>query len=292
MAITGFVLASAAVIAAIFWRFPYWYTPLTIGSFLFFDWLSERLAGRSVLQFIARGHWRVGALIYFVASGLAFVVDVVYGRILADAWIYPPWRGIANIAVPVFFHYPFGFLSLYATFQTVRGLFGVAATRPFDLDERYGRVSFVVLALCLVVPLLNFWLNGNRGEVELLFVVMPVSTVAFDGAREAMTGDSMLRELGANGWRYAAAIVITLAWAVLINEGPNVFAHEWVYLTHPFGLPLWLVLILGWPFLLVVSATVYETTIALTAPNSGYTAFDLPGTSKATGTSAYGGRGR
>ena len=84
----------------------------------------------------------------------------------------------------------------------------------------------------------------------------------------------MLRELGAHGWRYAAAIVITLAWAILVNEGPNVFAREWVYLASPFGLPLWLILILGWPFLLVVSASVYETTIALTSRNLGYTGIE------------------
>jgi hypothetical protein len=285
MAVIGLLLSSAAVVAAIFAGFPYWYTPFTIGSFLFFDRLSERFAGRSVLQYLSCGHWRLGVLIYFMAAALAFVVDVVYGRTLAGAWVYPPWHGIANVAVPVFFHYPFGFLSLYATFQTTRGLLGVAAPmsrrEPIRGNSRqsiakssaqfespgkwYGRAAPVALVLCLVVPLLNSWLDANRGEAELLFIVMLVATAAFDGTREALTGDSMLRELCVHGRRYAAAIVITLTWAILVNEGPNVFAREWVYLTNPFGLPLWLILFLGWPFLLAVSASVYEATIALTA---------------------------
>jgi hypothetical protein len=286
MAIVGLLLASAAVVAAIFWRFPYWYTPFTIGSFLVFDRLSQRFAGRSVLQFLACGRWRVGVLVYFLAAGLALIVDVLYGRVLAGAWVYPTWRGIANIVVPVFFHYPFGFLSLYATFQTLRGLLGVAArsaygnSRPTgakstlrfeSIGKWYGRVSPVALGLCLAAPLLNFWLNANRGESELIFTVMLVGTVAVDGTRDALAGDSMLRELDAYGWRYAAAVILTLAWAILVNEGPNVFAREWVYLKDPFSLPLWLMLILGWPFLLVVSAAAYETTRALTCRNLGYT---------------------
>ena len=290
----GLLLASTAVVAAIFSRLPYWYTPFTVGSFLFFDRLSERFAGRSLIRFLARGRWRVGVWMYLVSAGTALAVDFVYGRILAGAWVYPPRRGVANIAVPVFFHYPFGFLSLYATFETVRGVLGVAGRSPprnhhlkdsrhfkikstwrFEtLGKWYGRVSLIALGLCLIVPLLNYWLNANQEEGELLFIVMLVSTAAFDGARELLTGDSMLRELGAHGSRFAAAIVITLAWAILINEGPNVFAREWVYLASPFGLPLWLILILGWPFLLVVSASVYETTIALTSRNLGYTGIE------------------
>jgi hypothetical protein len=287
VAVIGLLLAAAAVAAAIFWEFPYWYTPFTIGSFLFFDQMSKRFAGRSVLHFLARGHWRVGVLIYLAAVGTAVIVDVVYGRMLAGAWVYPPWHGIANIVVPVLFHYPFGFLSLYATFQTVRGLLGVAGQTSrgepvrrdsvgqtamsilrFDAPGKwYGRIAVIALAICLVVPLLNYWLNANHGEGELLFVVMLVGTAAFDGTREALTGDSILRELLMHGPRYAAAVVVTLAWAILVDEGPNVFAHEWVYLINPFGLPLWLILILGWPFLLVVSAAVYETAVALTGRN-------------------------
>jgi hypothetical protein len=52
--VVGLLLTSTAVVTAIFWRFPYWYTPFTIGSFLFFDRLSERFAGRSLLQFLVR----------------------------------------------------------------------------------------------------------------------------------------------------------------------------------------------------------------------------------------------
>jgi hypothetical protein len=284
LAVIGFLLAAAAVVAAVFWRFPLWYTPFTIGSFLFFDRLSDQFAGRSVLRFLAHGHWRAGILIYCGAVGIALVVDVVYGRTLAGAWVYPPWHGISNIAVPVLFHYPFGFLSLYATFQTVRGLLGVAEQTPrgqsvrgdslqgtavsisrFDSPGKwYARLAVPALALCVVVPLLNFWLNANRGEGELLFIVMLVGTAAIDGIREALTGDSMLRELDMHGRRYAAAVVITLAWAILVNEGPNVFAREWVYDIAPFGLPLWVILILGWPFLLVVSAAAYEAGVAFT----------------------------
>lgn len=261
----GLLLASGAVAAAILGGFPYWYTPFTVGSFLCFDYGSERLAHRSVLRYLAHGHWRLGVVIYLVAAAAAVVVDVIYGRGLADAWAYPPWHGLANIAVPVLFHYPFGFLSLYATFQTVRGRLGVAGGTSGRDPGRgaYGRVSLVTLALCLVLPLINFWFNANLEEGRLLLVVMLVATVAIDGTREALTGDSMLRQLIGYGRRYAAAVVITLAWAILINEGPNVFAHEWVYLTDPFGLPLWLVLVLGWPFLLVASTTVYETAVAL-----------------------------
>jgi hypothetical protein len=286
MAWVGFLLATATVVAAIFAHFPYWYTPFTIGSFLWFDWMSERWTGRSTAQLVRREGWRSFVSIYVVAVGLGFIVDVVYGRTLAYAWVYPPWRGIANVAVPVLFHYPFGMLALYATFQTARGVTGSLKLRRLDakptsaifqahnggLDSAllriYAPVSLVALALCVVTPLLNFWLDANRGAGELLFIVMLVSTVAFDGVREALTGNSMLRELLANGWRYAAAIVVTLVWAVLVNEGPNVFAREWVYLIHPFGLPLWLILLLGWPFLLTVSVAVYETTSAWTARRS------------------------
>lgn len=289
--VTGLLLASASVVAAIFSRFPFWYTPFTIGSFLFFDRLAERIGGRSVMGYIWNGHRRVGVLVYAVAASTALVVDVLFGRILAGAWVYPFWKGIGNIAAPVLFHYPFGFLSLYATFQTARGVLGVAgggrlpgpvmwsfpspsgaSTSKFEpLAGPYGRVSLVALALCVIAPLVNSWLNANRGEVELIFVVMLVGTVAFDGIREALTGHSIVRELGEHGRRYAGAILATLAWAILINEGPNVFAREWVYVTSPFGLPLWLTLILGWPFLLVVSVTVYETTIALTSRELDYT---------------------
>lgn len=293
MPIIGLLLATSAVIAAIVWRFPYWYTPFTIGSFLLFDRLSERYAHRSVLQYLARGRWRVGVLLYLIAAGLALIVDVVYGRILAGAWVYPSWHGLANIVIPVFFHYPFGFLSLYATFQALRGMLGVAGTKLRKESPRedtgqqqdglssrsrlfnwYGPLSLITLVACVVVPLLNYWLNASRGEGELLFIVMLVSTVAFDGTRDLLTGDSILRALAASGKRYAGSIILTLAWAVPVNEGPNLFAREWVYLIHPFGLPLWAILILGWPFLLIVSTAVYEATIALISRNLGYTGFE------------------
>lgn len=279
MAIVGLVLASAAVAAAIFRGFPYWYTPFTIGSFLFFDSLSERFGARSLIRFLADGHWRVGLLMYGAAALIALEVDVLYGRALGDAWVYPPWHGFANIAVPVFFHYPFGFLSLYATFQTVRGALEggrqtrrTRGTRLGELFGRwYGRLAFIALVLCLAAPLINYWLNANRSASELLTVVMVVSTLAIDAVRHALTGDSMLRELVVQGRPYAAAVIITLAWAIVINEGPNAFAHEWVYQTSPFGLPLWAMLVLGWPFLLVVSAAVYEMAIASASHDLIYT---------------------
>ncbi len=263
MAVIGFIIAITAIGAAVLGHWPYWYTPFTIGSFLFFDRLAQRLTGYSTTQLIARQGWRTFVLVYLSAAGVALVVDVVYGRMLANAWIYPPWQGLANLAVPVLFHYPFGMLSLYATFQTWRGVLDTASPRTGNLPGWYGPASILGLALCVVAPLLNFWLNANRGEGELLFIVMLVSTVAFDGVRDALTGNSILRELVAQGRRYVAALVITLAWAVILNEGPNVFAREWIYTIRPFGLPLWLILILGWPFLLSVSVAVYETTSEL-----------------------------
>ena len=83
--IVGLLLASTAVVAAIFSRFPYWYTPFTIGSFLFFDRLSERFAGRSLLRFLAHGHWRVGVLMYFArrelrSSSMSFMGEFSRGR--------------------------------------------------------------------------------------------------------------------------------------------------------------------------------------------------------------------
>jgi hypothetical protein len=132
-------------------------------------------------------------------------------------------------------------------------------------------LAFIALVLCLAAPLINYWLNANRSASELLTVVMVVSTLAIDAVRHALTGDSMLRELVVQGRPYAAAVIITLAWAIVINEGPNAFAHEWVYQTSPFGLPLWAMLVLGWPFLLVVSAAVYEMAIASASHDLIYT---------------------
>lgn len=277
MAIAGLLIASAAVAAAIAFNFPFWYTPFTIGSFLLFDRHSERFDPPSLLRMLARGSWRAGVTMYLAAVLIAFVVDVIYGRMLGGAWVYPPWHGVLNIAVPVLFHYPFGFLSLYATFRTIRGAIeGRQSTGPRKEPGEfpgkwYGRLSLLALVLSLSAPLLDFWLNANRNASEVLLVVMLVSTVAVDGVREALTGDSILRELYARGWSYAVAIVVTLAWAILINEGPNVFAREWVYSPAPFGLPLWVMLILGWPFLLTVSAAVYETIIASTSRDLVYT---------------------
>lgn len=322
MAIAGLLVASAAVVAAIAFNFPFWYTPFTIGSFLLFDRLSERFGAPSLLRMLARGSWRPGVTMYLAAILIAFVVDVIYGRMLGGAWVYPPWHGVLNIAVPILFHYPFGFLSLYATFRTIRGVtegrrtprapgpFEYAAQgaetkreakqrdagtrrhgdtgpsgsgdsaeaeraqaarrRPFPA-QRYGRLSLLALVLALSAPLVNLWLNANRNASEVLLVVMLVGTIAVDGVREALTGDSLLREIYARGLTDAVAIVVTLAWAILINEGPNVFAREWVYSPAPFGLPLWVMLMLGWPFLLTVSAAVYETIMALTSRDLVYT---------------------
>lgn len=277
MAIAGLVVASAAVVAAIAFNSPFWYTPFTIGSFLLFDRLSERFGATSLLRVLGDEWWRVGVMMYLAAVLAALVVDVIYGRMLAGAWVYPPWHGIFNIAVPVLLHYPFGFLSLYATFRTVRGMIeGRASASPRNKPGEfpgnwYGRLSTFALVLCLAAPLLNDWLNGNRNASELLLVVMLVATIAVDGVREVLTGDSMLRELYTWGWSYAIVIVVTLGWAIVINEGPNVSAHEWVYSPSPFGLPLWVMLILGWPFLLTVSAAVYETTMAVTSRDLVYT---------------------
>ncbi|HEY6042564.1 MAG TPA: hypothetical protein VIX58_10560, partial [Anaerolineae bacterium] len=224
---------------------------------------------------LVRGEWLALVLNYLVAMFFALIVDLWFGRAMAQAWVYPPYESTwLGIAVPLLLHYPLGMLALVENFYAIRLLLkdqkaekGPRPTGGLSLSPRrnraYGIASLLILALCLVLPPINLFLDSNRNAGELLFVIMLVSTIAFDGVRELFVGHSFLGDAWRGKLNQWPAVAVTVVAGFVLNEGPNVFAREWVYTREPFGIPLPLVLGMGWVFLLSVSLAVHETTFAL-----------------------------
>lgn len=270
MLLIGCTIALASILAATLFQFPYWYTPFLVGSFLLSDDIHRRREGDSTLARLVRGEWLAFATNYVVAIFFALIVDIWFGRVMAHAWVYPPYEATwLDTAVPLLLHYPLGMLALVENFYAIRSFLGRkdAGTsqplRTFNLKSRFGSVSLIVLALCIVLPPANFYFNANRYAGELLFVIMLVSTVAFDGVRELFVGHSFIGDAGRERGTEWLAVFVTVVVGFALNEGPNVLAREWVYTREPFGIPLPVTLGVGWIFLLSVSLAVRETTFAL-----------------------------
>ena len=272
--ISGLVIAVASIGAAVIFAVPYWYTPFLAGSLLLYDSANRRLRGQSTLSRVAQGRWQGPALVFLVSVAFAAVVDIWYGRAIADAWIYPSWTGALGWIVPMFLHYPLGMLALVENYNLVQALMkrrpsenratlAPARSRHISLLSRYGRGSLVVLAICLVLPPLNYAFNENRNAVELLFGLMLVTTVAFDGVREFFAGRSVLRDVLEKQPGTGRGVLLTVLMALILNEGPNVWAREWIYTREPIGVPIAVVVFLGWFFLLSISLAVYEGVLAV-----------------------------
>lgn len=267
-----FVLSA---IAAIVWRFSYFYSSFVIGLFLFFDaathLLDKSISFSSNLNRIGKTFWMV--LFFFI-----FFTDLVAGQIIFSVWQYPPYKGFINWVLLYLIIYPVGGLSLIAMFRFFDLLFGkIFPGKFFQIKEaaRFTKKTLKIILLALPVAMMipvGLYFSKlveifaqNQVLYSFIFIFLFFEwTFFFDILILAFGGKPILLDLIRGEKKVFLAILVSGLLGAFLHEVINTFVHEWVYVTKNFpvtpatflGVPV--VVFVAWIPLTIVCVQAYR----------------------------------
>jgi len=202
-------------------------------------------------------------IIYLIAILFSFVIDTIYGRTIANLWHYPHSPIHMSLLLPVFVYYPFGGFQIYEIFYFLKN----KLSKRFKNNSYYTIPKIVksILSYLLIVslilggalPILNFFLNENRGANELIVIFMILTAFSSDMIMYKLNKKSILFSLLGGNKLILTTMILSWIISALLTEYPNTCSWEWIY-TMPFTsfeiLKInILILTFGWFFLVYVS---------------------------------------
>ncbi len=214
---------------------------------------------------------RQGLLVYvaFAAAGILF--DLLFGVWLTGLWSYPNY-GVKDYIWLYIAVYPLGgFVMIYTLLvgQTCWGhrignvMDGNVAPQPVVAPVLLTGASITAVGVAV--------LTGPWRPVLLLTTLVLGALLLSVAIARALGGGLVLDRIALRPWPLSMIVVSGSLVQGLVHEIPNVWASEWIYQGWPlghvqiFGVPL-LVLILGWPALMLVPAVIWDL-IALMRPH-------------------------
>lgn len=236
----GFFLVAFGIIASIFFHFYFWYTFYLVGAFMFFGSLNYKTHAPSVYAYLLKNQWKHFLTMYGLALLIGLVVDIFYGRTFSSLWYYPHLNGFWNFFFPVFLYYPFGAFQVYEIFYAIRHVCQryLSAKQMHKISYRTKELIInaliIIGILGIILPPLNYLLNGNRYANELMTVVIMLTPFFIDAVIYKRNKTSIFFDF-LQGKPFMVATMV-LAWltCVLLTEFPNTFSYEWIYINIPF----------------------------------------------------------
>lgn len=237
----GFLLIVLSIIASVLFNFHFWYSFFLIGAFLFFGSLNVKINTKnSVFKLMYEGRWRDIIILWITSVIMSFLVDVVYGRYIGNLWMYPYLQGSWNIIIPVFIYYPVGGGHIYEIFNFVKTILSkkVSSKNIITLSDRsknYISLSLIALSLIgFIAPVLNYYLNGKDYSNKIVFFTWIFTIFSFDAIYYRIKKNSLFIDALQGNKLVIYTMIISWLLAVLSNEIPNLFSHEWIYQNIPF----------------------------------------------------------
>lgn len=256
----GLFVVSA--LAAIFFRFSYFYASFVVGMFLFFDaaahLLDRSMAFTSNLEKVGRTFW-------MVLAGFIILTDLIGGQIVFTVWQYPPYKSLINWVLLYLIIYPVGGLSLIAMYRFFDLLFGkiflgsfFQIADPAAVTKKVLRVIFFALPLAVAVPA-SIYFGGAMSLVAgwwlmyvLLFLFLFAEwTFFFDVLILAFGGRPLLQDFLEGSKKTILAVAVTGLLGAFLHEIINTYVHEWVYIAKNF--PVTTAAFLGVPVMVFIA---------------------------------------
>lgn len=104
----GLALMTLSITAAIFFSYPYFYTPFVVGLWLVMDWLDYRMTKKSILGYFLQKKRRKYFLYLFILTGIfCFIVDYIYGVKISKMWRWTQYSTIHYIQMYLFMNIAF-----------------------------------------------------------------------------------------------------------------------------------------------------------------------------------------
>jgi hypothetical protein len=270
ISLLGLFLSGYAVITAVFVSKLTWYGYLTIGNFLLLSPISYQLRRRhTLLEFSVKCPLLL-IFLYLVFFAVGAVIDLFYGRSLANFWYYPRYSAEQQAFHNLLIGYPFAFLSVIPLYEICEHLFLTKIPKPPKARVAVQRipkgrwVGLMIVSIVLVVmPVADsYWLSGTHVR-QLCILGMVGAILLADSVRELVHGTSFVAKIARGDYRHLLSL-ITAGWlAALINEVPNTIPDTWVYQNIPFierqflGVNM-IVFFVGWPFLTFIAVSVFR----------------------------------
>lgn len=236
----GLTLVVLSILLSVIFKFHYWYSFYVLGAFIFFGSMNYRMGSKSVYSYILSKKWMRFIIIYSTGVIFGLLVDIVYGRNVANLWYYPHLGGIGNFLVPILLYYPFGGLQVYEIFYFCKGFLsrfiksGSYYNLPYMIKEAIMNLLIIILILGFFIPIINLLINSNEHANEIMIVIMILITFSFDALVYKKNKESIFIEFIQGNKLIIFTLVLSWIIAVILSEVPNVFSWEWVYHNVPF----------------------------------------------------------
>lgn len=227
--------------------FPFWY-----GGFVFFFWLAFGLVNlplrSSLFECVHRPH--LFALLYLALAAIMFFADQ-FG-LQYFLWVYPNYSGFSLVWLYLVL-YPFSGLALIellhflgARLDTPLSFVSFSANAGHRFLDAAENVLFLVMTGLIIAGALGERLALSLTAFAVLLWILTALARFFLHIRNR--GHSVL------------VLVLTVFFATVLNEYPNLISREWVYLpasalgtatqTPMLGLSVWIWL--GWFWLTLI----------------------------------------
>lgn len=237
----GIVFLVPAVILAVFFRYPHFYTAFAFGGWLVLDFIDWKLNNRSILAYFYGHKHRDTFFVFFIlASIFCFLVDYVYGVRLSGMWQWTNYKTAEYLVMYLFMNISY-ILGMYELFQVVRtilykyfynGKIKVINTKSISKNT----YLFLVGAgfVCVLLPLYTLIFQSSAYiEYIMIFPFIGMLSIA-DGLTGLLGGYPLILKAVNFNHLHFIALVFTVFFGAGITEALNVFGGEWKYLKMPF----------------------------------------------------------
>ncbi len=239
--ITGLIFWVPAVVSAIFFHYPHFYTAFAFGGFLILDFIDWKLTKKSILAyFYNHEHRKIFIMFFIVSSIFCFLVDYVYGVRLSGMWQWTDYQTIHFIRMYLFMNISY-VLGMYELFRVVRSIVSkfIIKDKKYNFEDKISTNTYwkivVVGIIFMFIPLYTFILNTSSFiEYFMIFPFIGMIVVS-DGLTGVLGGHPTFIKIIHFNLPHMIAIFATIILGAGFTEIINLFGGEWKYLKVPFS---------------------------------------------------------
>ncbi len=236
----GLLIVIGSISASIIGAFPFWYSFYVVGAFMLFGGLNYKQGKSSVYALILDHKWAVFVSVYMAAVIFGFLVDIIFGRTIADLWYYPHLGKLGGIFFPVLFYYPFGGFQIYELYYLLESILTqkIPSNSHRVINKKIkndiANILIIFLIIGVVLPFLNFFINQNKFANELVTIFIILTIFSSDALFYKLSEKSILFDVFEGKIATIITMIITWFVATVLTEIPNTFSWEWIYHKVPF----------------------------------------------------------
>jgi hypothetical protein len=273
LGLTGGLLLTYGLYAAIFAGSPYWYSYFVIGLFLFLDRCDAFLNQDSNLNRLCNHNWRTPVYTYLVYLAGALMLDLLIGSYIGKLWVYPHFNLFERFINVILIGYPFAFFSCAAFYRVLVKLlrnFPRSFNQSNTALQPLGMIILIITIVSTIFPILYFLLFGNLHIQGIIILCSLIGVFSLSPVSLIMGKKSLLQGILNLDWPVILALLLSIPVNALAHELPNTFAWEWRYQNLPFGfleilgIPV-IVFTVGWTYLTIFGISGNE--LFFDAPN-------------------------